>query len=142
MPSIVIRSSGALPQYVTAGAAGMDVHADISDSLYIFPNQTALIPTGLYVAIPAGYELQIRPRSGFALNNDVLFPNSPGTIDSDYRGQIQIPIRNIGHSICIIHPRDRVAQMVCARSQSIRWRTARVLPDSARGQGGFGSTGR
>lgn len=127
------------------GASGVDVHVKLDQPLYIFPHQTVLVPTGLHVAIPSGYELQVRPRSGFATRYGVMFPNSPGTIDSDYRGEIRIPVRNIADSVCVIRPQDRIAQLICARSRRIRWRRtppSSHLSVSQRGSGGFGSTGR
>lgn len=145
MPSITILflSDGvdALPSYATSGASGVDICAHIPASLYVLPHQTVLVPTGLRIAIPSGYEVQIRPRSGLAARSGMLLPNAPGTIDSDYRGELKILMRNTASSICIIRPGDRVAQMVCAQSRRIRWRRRRVLPNSKRGAGGLGSTG-
>ena len=120
----------------------MDVHAHVSKSVYVFPHRTVLISTGIKVAIPDGYELQIRPRSGFSIRNAVLIPNSPGTIDSDYRGEIKIALRNIASSLCIVYPEDRIAQMICARSEQARWVRADTLPATARNHDGFGSTGQ
>lgn len=148
MPSIQfiatdgIATTAQAPLHASEGAAGVDIAAAISHPLYLFPAQTILVPTGLRVAIPAGYELQIRPRSGIALRNQVLLPNAPGTIDSDYRGEIKVLMRNIGDSIFIIRPGDRVAQLVCAQALPIRWQRQTTLPDSTRSQGGFGSTGK
>ena len=120
----------------------MDVHAHISKSVYVFPHCTVLIPTGIKVAIPNGYELQIRPRSGFSIQNAVLLPNSPGTIDSDYRGEIKIILRNIASSLCIIYPQDRIAQMICTRSEQAQWVHADTLPTTVHNHNGFGSTGQ
>ena len=142
MPSIIVVCSNKLPQYMTAGSSGMDVHAHISNSVYVFPHCTVLIPTGVQVAIPSGYEVQIRPRSGFSIQNAVLLPNSPGTIDSDYRGEIKIALRNIASSLCIVYPDDRVAQMICARSEQVHWACAETLPTTIRNHDGFGSTGQ
>lgn len=145
MPSIRFTTSDGsaeAPIRASKGASGFDLSADLAHSLYLFPNQAILIPTGLRLAIPSGYELQIRPRSGVALRNQVLLPNAPGTIDSDYRGEIKVLMRNIGDSIFIIRPHDRIAQLVCMRVSPIRWQRRATLPNSTRGMSGFGSTGR
>lgn len=145
MPSIQFTSNDGTsltPFRASKGASGVDLSASISQPLYVFPKQAVLVPTGLRVCIPVGYELQIRPRSGVSFRNQVLLPNAPGTIDSDYRGEIQIIMRNIGDSIFVIRPHDRIAQMVCAASLQAHWQSRSVLPESARGRGGFGSTGK
>jgi len=142
MPSIEILPAEILPCYMSDGASGMDLYARLSESAYLFPHHTLLIPTGIRVAIPTGYELQIRPRSGFAIAYNSIMPNAPGTIDSDYRGEIKVALRNIGDSIAIIRPRDRIAQMVCTRSERVEFKVCASLPTSARDEGGFGSTGR
>jgi dUTP pyrophosphatase len=130
-----------MPAYATQGAAGMDLHADLTGSVTIAPKQTTLIPTGLYVAVPDGYELQIRPRSGLALKYSVTVGNSPGTIDADYRGEVGIILSNGGAEDFVVKPFDRVAQAVLAPVMRAKWVRVTDLPDTARGDGGFGSTG-
>jgi dUTP pyrophosphatase len=133
-----------LPSYETAGAAGADVRANFPDatSVVIAPGGRALIPTGLCIAVPAGYEVQIRPRSGLALKHGITLPNSPGTIDSDYRGPLGVIVMNAGDAPFEIAHGDRIAQMVLAPVVSAAFGVVDVLDDTARGAGGFGSTGR
>lgn len=130
-----------LPSYATAGAAGMDLLAAIAAPVTIAPGARALIPTGLAVALPAGYELQIRPRSGLALRNGVLLPNSPGTIDEDYRGEIQVILLNASDAPFVIERGARIAQAVLAPVTRARWHEVPTLDSTARDRGGFGSTG-
>jgi dUTP pyrophosphatase len=131
-----------LPSYATAGAAGMDLLAAVAAPVTIPPGGRALIPTGLAIALPAGYELQIRPRSGLALKNGILLPNSPGTIDEDYRGEIQIIVLNSGDAPFIVERGMRIAQAVLAPVVRVSWDEVETLDATARGAGGFGSTGR
>ncbi len=130
-----------LPSYATAGAAGMDLVAAVDAPVTIAPLGRALIPTGLAVALPPGYELQIRPRSGLALRHGIVLPNSPGTIDEDYRGEIQVILLNAGDAPFVVERGTRIAQAVLAPVTRARWQEVAALDDTARAQGGFGSTG-
>ncbi len=130
-----------LPAYATAGAAGMDLRAAVSDSLRLLPGGRALVPTGLALALPDGYEGQIRPRSGLALRGGVTVLNAPGTIDSDFRGEIEIILTNHGRETYEIIRGQRIAQLVIAPVTHAEWKRVAELPASARGGGGFGSTG-
>ncbi len=133
-----------LPSYETLGAAGMDVRASLENrgELIIAPKARVLIPTGLSVAIPQGYEIQVRPRSGLSFKTNLLLTNSPGTIDSDYRGEIKIIMGNMGDEPYVVHHGDRVAQLVLAPVTFIKWEEVNELCATQRGSGGFGSTGR
>jgi dUTP diphosphatase len=130
----------ALPAYMTAGAAGMDLCADIEDDLHLAPMERALIPTGFAIALPAGFEAQIRPRSGLALNQGLTLANSPGTIDADYRGEIQVIAINLGTEPIIIQRGQRIAQMIVQRIARAQWHEVDDLESSARQAGGFGHT--
>lgn len=130
-----------LPAYATDGAAGMDVRAAVSGSLTIEPGAVALVPTGLEVEVPVGYEVQVRPRSGLALHHRVTLLNSPGTIDSDYRGEVQVIMVNLGPEPFEIGRGDRIAQLVLAPVARAEWDCADSLEQSTRGEGGFGHTG-
>jgi dUTP pyrophosphatase len=130
-----------LPRYMTEGAAGMDLCADVTDEVVIAPLSRALIPTGIAIALPGGFEAQIRPRSGLAASQGLTLLNSPGTIDSDYRGEIQIVAVNLGSEPVRIRRGDRIAQMVIQRVCRASWREVEELPPSGREGGGFGHTG-
>jgi dUTP pyrophosphatase len=130
-----------LPIYATAGAAGMDLLAAVAEPVSIAPGQRMLIPTGLAIALPAGYELQIRPRSGLALRNGIVLPNSPGTIDEDYRGEIQVIVLNTGSESFRVERGTRIAQAVLAPVVRVAWNEVADLDVTARNEGGFGSTG-
>ncbi len=130
-----------LPSYATDGSAGMDICAAIKRDIEIQPGETLLIPSGFVIELPQGYEAQIRPRSGLALKHNIGILNSPGTIDSDYRGEIKIIITNFGKNPYIIQRGDRVAQMVVTKYEHIVWKESSSLEDSARADGGFGHTG-
>ena len=130
-----------LPCYATEGAAGMDLLAAVMSSVVIPPGGRMLVPTGLRIAIPAGYELQVRPRSGLALKNGVVLPNSPGTIDEDYRGEVGVIVLNAGDAPFTVERGMRIAQAVVAPVVRAAWREVAELPETARGSGGFGSTG-
>jgi dUTP pyrophosphatase len=130
-----------LPAYATAGAAGMDLLAAVTAPVIIGPGKRALIPTGLAVALPPGYEMQIRPRSGLALRHGIVLPNSPGTIDEDYRGEVQVIVLNTGDTPFTVERGTRIAQAVLAPVARARWLETETLDDTARNQGGFGSTG-
>jgi len=137
-------TSVALPSYESAGAAGADVRANLPDRgvVTLVPGARALVPTGLRVEIPAGYEVQIRPRSGLALKHGITLPNAPGTIDSDYRGPLGVIVMNAGHEVFEITHGDRIAQMVVAPVLQARFELVDELDVTQRGAGGFGSTGR
>ena len=130
-----------LPSYATEGAAGMDLLAAVSAPVVIAPGARALVPTGLRIAVPPAHELQVRPRSGLALRHGILLPNSPGTIDEDYRGELQVIVLNAGTEPFTVERGMRIAQAVLAPVTRAAWREVESLPDSARGGGGFGSTG-
>ena len=130
-----------LPEYQTGGSAGADIFACLDRSLEILPGKTAAVPTGFRMAIPEGYEAQIRPRSGLGLKHNVSLINTPGTIDSDYRGEVKILLTNFGREIFVAEPYQRIAQMVIAPVIRGRFEFCRELPESARGSGGFGHTG-
>ena len=130
-----------LPAYATAGAAGMDLLAADTTPVTVDPGKRALIPTGLTIALPRGYELQVRPRSGLALRNGVILPNSPGTIDEDYRGEVQVIVLNAGDTPFIIERGMRIAQAIVAPVVQAVWQEVEALDDTRRGTGGFGSTG-
>jgi dUTP pyrophosphatase len=130
-----------LPAYATDGAAGMDLVAAVTEPVTIAPGARALVPTGLRIAVPAGYEAQVRPRSGFALKQGVLVPNSPGTIDADYRGEVQVILLNLGTAPFTVERGARIAQLVVAPVARAAWRPVASLPPTRRGEGGFGHTG-
>lgn len=130
-----------LPAYATAGAAGLDLCAAISQPQVLAPLGRALVPTGLTIAVPLGYEAQVRPRSGLALKQGITVLNSPGTIDSDYRGEVQVLLVNLGAAAVTIERGMRIAQLVLARHEQLTWRAVPALDATARGSGGFGSTG-
>lgn len=129
-----------LPEYATPASAGVDLRA--SGGCVILPGGRALVPTGLRIALPEGYEAQIRPRSGLALRHGITLPNSPGTIDADYRGEIGVILMNLGSEPFTVEPGDRIAQMVVAPVARVVWREAEALDATERGEGGFGSTGK
>ena len=130
-----------LPAYATAGAAGMDLLAAVEAPVVIAPGQRVLIPTGLAIALPPDHELQIRPRSGLALRNGIVLPNSPGTIDEDYRGEIQVIVMNAGDQSFTVERGTRIAQAVLAPVVRVAWAEVENLGETARNEGGFGSTG-
>ena len=130
-----------LPSYATEGAAGMDLLAAVSDPLVIASGARALVPTGLRLALPPGHELQVRPRSGLALRHGIVLPNSPGTIDEDFRGELQVIVLNAGAEPFTVERGMRIAQAVLAPVTRAAWREVDALGDSPRGEGGFGSTG-
>lgn len=138
---IVNQSSHPLPSYATTGSAGMDLRAELSASITLQPLERQLIPTGLYIELPQGFEAQIRPRSGLAYKRGLSVPNAPGTIDSDYRGEIKVILINLSTEPQTIEHGERIAQMVIARHEQVTWQPVESLEDSTRGAGGFGSTG-
>lgn len=139
---IINRSSNQLPAYATLAAAGMDVRANIPESVELKPLQRAIVPTGLFMEIPAGYEVQVRPRSGLAAKNGVTVLNTPGTVDADYRGELKVILVNLSDTPFTIENGDRIAQIVLAKHEVISWEEVGELSESGRGAGGFGSTGR
>ncbi len=130
-----------LPAAASPGSSGVDLRAALAEPLTLRPGERALVPTGLVVEIPAGWEGQVRPRSGLALKHGVTLANPPGTIDSDYRGEVGVVLVNLGDAAHTVQPGDRVAQLVLARVERIEWQEAEELAESERGEGGFGSTG-
>jgi dUTP pyrophosphatase len=137
---VIAKEGVSLPTYATEGASGADVRAFIENPLVLAPGQTALVPTGITAAIPAGFEIQVRPRSGLALKHQLSIPNTPGTIDADYRGEVCIIVINLGQQPFIIEPGMRIAQLVLCPVYHIRW-TQQALSESDRGKSGFGGTG-
>ena len=130
-----------LPAYATAGSAGVDLAAALAAPLVLTPGARALVPTGIALALPQGFEAQVRPRSGLALKHGVTVLNSPGTIDSDYRGEVRVILANLGSESVTIARGERIAQLIVAPVQQVAWQRVDHLPASARGAGGFGSTG-
>lgn len=139
---IVNQSGNALPEYATLGSSGMDIRANLSEPLVLEPLARVLVPTGLFVEIPLGYEIQIRPRSGLAIKQGITCLNTPGTIDADYRGEIKVILINLSAEPQTILPADRIAQMVVQKVEQIQWIAVSELSESERGSGGFGSTGK
>lgn len=139
---IVNTSPNSLPAYATSGASGMDVKADLLAPKTILPLERMLIPTGIYIELPPGFEAQIRPRSGLALKQGITCLNTPGTIDSDYRGEIKIILINFSNEAQIIHSGDRIAQMVIQKVEHITWNEVKQLEQTTRSEGGFGHTGK
>ena len=139
---IINRSSNGLPSYGTDHAAGMDLRAFLREDVLLKPLERKLIPTGLYVEIPVGYEAQIRPRSGLALKSGITVLNTPGTIDADYRGEIGIILINLSNDDFIVRNGDRICQMVVAKHEKVEWELTETLEDTTRGEGGFGHTGK
>ncbi|MBP3426392.1 MAG: dUTP diphosphatase [Rikenellaceae bacterium] len=139
---VINRSGGELPFYATPQAAGMDLRAAMDQSITLGPLERAMVPTGLYVELPVGYEMQIRPRSGLAAKHGVTVLNSPGTIDADYRGEIKVILVNLSNQPFEIQPGERIAQAVVAAHATVEWEEVAELGTTDRGEGGFGSTGR
>jgi dUTP pyrophosphatase len=138
---VINRSSHALPAYETGSSAGMDVRANIEETIVLLPMSRALIPTGLFLEIPHGYECQVRPRSGLALKKGVSVLNTPGTIDADYRGEIGVILFNMSDSAFTVENGERIAQLVFAPVLQVEWDESESLSQTERGAGGFGSTG-
>ena len=139
--SIINRSHHALPSYSTPLSAGMDIRANLSEPITLQPGERRLIPTGLFIALPEGYEAQIRPRSGLALKHGITVLNSPGTIDADYRGEVGIILINHSDKAFVIEDGERVGQMVVAQYSRVEWNETDSLDETERGAGGFGHTG-
>ena len=138
---IINKSGNALPSYASAAAAGMDVRAEIPQAIKIGPLERVIVPTGLFLEIPVGYEVQVRPRSGLAAKHGITVLNSPGTIDADYRGELKVILVNLSNEPFSIAPGERIAQVVLARHEVIEWEQTDERSESERGAGGFGSTG-
>jgi dUTP pyrophosphatase len=139
---IINTSEHPLPQYETAHAAGMDLRASIMEEMILKPLQRLLVPTGLFIELPIGYEAQIRPRSGLAYKHGISIVNAPGTIDADYRGEIKVLLVNLSDTDFKIVNGDRIAQMVVAKHETVSWQTVEQLGETARGEGGYGHTGK
>ena len=138
---IINRSKHALPAYATDLSAGMDLRANLDEPVVLKPLERTLVPTGLFMALPAGYEAQVRPRSGLAIKKGITVLNSPGTIDADYRGEVCVILVNLSSEPFTIADGERIAQMVIARHEQIEWQPVEVLGETERGAGGFGHTG-
>lgn len=138
---VINKSDFPLPSYATILSAGMDLRADLVESMTLLPMARCLVPTGLYIALPEGYEAQIRPRSGLAIKKGVTVLNSPGTIDADYRGEICVILVNLSTETFIVEPGERIAQMVIAKHEQANWVPVDILDETKRGEGGFGHTG-
>lgn len=138
---IVNKSAYEAPFYATVNSAGMDLKANIEEPITLAPLQRAMVPTGLYIALPEGTEAQVRPRSGLAAKHGVTVLNTPGTIDADYRGEIKVILVNLSNEPFTINPGERIAQMVVARYEKVEWDVVDTLDETERGVGGFGSTG-
>ena len=139
---VINKSRHPLPEYATPLSAGLDLRADIDGPISLGPLQRVLVPTGLFISLPEGYEAQIRPRSGLAAKKGITVLNSPGTIDADYRGEIKVILVNLSQETFIIEDGERIAQMVVARHEQVQWEPVKTLDNTERGDGGFGSTGR
>lgn len=139
--SIVNKSKHPLPEYATILSAGMDIRANLELPIKLSPGDHCLVPTGLYISLPEGFEAQIRPRSGLALKKGITVLNSPGTIDADYRGEIGVILINLSSKDFVIEDGERIAQMVIAKHETVEWETVEELPSTERGEGGFGHTG-
>jgi dUTP pyrophosphatase len=139
--NIVNRSRFPLPQYATVHSAGLDLRADLEHSQVLKPLERALVPTGLYIELPEGYEAQVRPRSGLAAKYGISIVNTPGTIDPDYRGEIKVILVNLSDVPFTLEPGERIAQMIIARFEHISWNEVETLSETVRGEGGFGHTG-
>lgn len=138
---LINTSKHDVPSYATTGAAGLDIRANLNESIVLKPLERKLIPTGLFAEIPVGYEIQIRPRSGLAFKHGITVLNAPGTIDSDYRGEIGVLLINLSNEPFVVENGERVAQMVVAAYVQLEWNVVNELSDTERGAGGFGSTG-
>ena len=138
---IINRSHHALPEYATAQSAGVDLRANLESPITLSPLERCLVPTGLFISLPAGVEAQVRPRSGLALKKGITVLNSPGTIDADYRGEICVILGNLSQDSFVINDGERIAQMVIARHEQAEWETVDVLDETERGAGGFGHSG-
>ena len=138
---IINKSKHATPDYETEGAAGMDLRADIEETITLKPLERAIVKTGLFIALPIGFEAQVRPRSGLAAKKGITVLNSPGTVDADYRGEIGVILVNLSNEEFIINDGERIAQLIIAKHERVNWQEVDFLSETERGSGGFGSTG-
>ena len=138
---IINKSKHALPAYATIASAGMDLRANLDEPIVLKPLQRCLVPTGLFMALPVGFEAQVRPRSGLAIKKGITVLNTPGTIDADYRGEVCVILVNLSSEEFVIEDGERIAQMVIARHEQVEWEPVEVLDDTERGTGGFGHSG-
>ena len=139
---IINKSNNQLPDYATPFSAGMDLRANLTESITLKPLERSLIPTGLFIELPNGYEAQIRPRSGLAVKHGISVLNSPGTIDADYRGEIRVILVNLSNEEFVVNHGERICQMVVAEHATVEWEVTNELEESERGAGGFGHTGK
>ena len=138
---IINKSKHATPNYETEGAAGMDLRANIEEVITLKPLERAIVKTGLFIALPIGFEAQVRPRSGLAAKKGITVLNSPGTVDADYRGEIGVILVNLSNEEFVINDGERIAQLIIAKHERVNWQEVKVLSETERGAGGFGSTG-
>ncbi|MEO9571437.1 MAG: dUTP diphosphatase [Polaribacter sp.] len=138
---IINKSKHATPNYETDSAAGMDLRANINESITLKPLERAIVKTGLFIALPVGFEAQVRPRSGLAAKKGITVLNSPGTVDADYRGEIGVILVNLSNNDFVINDGERIAQLIIAKHERINWQEVEILSETERGAGGFGSTG-
>jgi dUTP pyrophosphatase len=138
---IINKSKHATPNYETEGAAGMDLRANIEEPITLKPLERAIVKTGLFIALPVGFEAQVRPRSGLAAKKGITVLNSPGTVDADYRGEIGVILVNLSNAAFVINDGERIAQLIIAKHERVQWKEVEVLSETERGAGGFGSTG-
>ena len=138
---IINKSKHAIPNYETAGAAGMDLRANIEDAITLKPLERTIVKTGLFIALPIGFEAQVRPRSGLAAKKGITVLNAPGTVDADYRGEIGVILVNLSNDDFVINDGERIAQLVIAKHERVSFKEVTVLNETERGEGGFGSTG-
>lgn len=138
---LINKSKHATPAYETDGAAGMDLRAELSEPITLKPLERAIIKTGLFIALPVGFEAQVRPRSGLAAKKGITVLNSPGTVDADYRGEIGVILVNLSNEVFVVNDGERIAQLVIAKHERVSWEEVDVLSETERGSGGFGSTG-
>lgn len=138
---VINKSKHNLPQYETSGAAGLDLKANIEESIFLKPLERAIVKTGLFIALPQGYEAQVRPRSGLAAKKGITVLNSPGTVDADYRGEIGVVLVNLSNEVFEVTDGERIAQLVIAKHEQAEWISVEKLDSTQRGTGGFGSTG-
>lgn len=138
---IVNKSNHRLPEYATPSSAGMDLKANTTEPIVLGPLERQMIPTGIYIGLPEGYEAQVRPRSGLAAKYGVTVANAPGTVDADYRGEIKVILINLSNEKFVVNPGDRIAQLVIAKYERVEWDEVATLDETERGEGGFGHTG-
>lgn len=139
---IVNKSNHRLPEYATAGSAGMDLKANTTEPFVLKPLERQIVPTGIHIGLPEGYEAQVRPRSGLAAKHGISIVNAPGTVDADYTGEIKVILINLSNEPFVVNPGERIAQLVIAKYERVEWDEVATLDETERGEGGFGSTGR